>query len=230
MDQITIKFTERLTVFLNKMLDLVPYLLITIIIFATGLVAAYVVKQVTCRLLKAINFDNWSDRMGLAGALRKGRVQMPPSRFIGAFLYWAVVIIFLMIWFGSLGLTVTDTLVSVFFMYLPRFFSAVLIMLFGYILAGFFSRAALIAGVNAGIEHSRLLSEGVRMFLLILIFAMALEQLAIAPKIVFAAFSIFFGGVLLALAIAFGLGGKDAAKEFIDGLRRKREHDDIEHL
>ncbi|MDP2689475.1 MAG: hypothetical protein Q8P48_05115, partial [Deltaproteobacteria bacterium] len=176
------------------------------------------------------NFDKWSDEMGLASALRKGRVKMGPSSFIAAFLYWLVVIVFLMIWFGSLGLTVTDTFVSVFFMYLPRFISALIIMLFGYILAGFFARAALIAGVNAGIEHSRLLSESVRMFILILIFAMALEQLAIAPKIVFAAFSIFFGGALLALALAFGLGGKDAAREFIEHLIKKREKDDIEHL
>lgn len=230
MEKIASIFAERLYVFLNRMLDLVPYLLITIVILAAGFVTAYLVRHMTARVLRAVNFDKWSDEMGLSIALHKGRIKTPPSTVISVFLHWLVIVVFLMIWFGSLGLTVTDTIVAVFFMYLPRFFSAVVIMVLGYLLAGFFSRGALLAGVNAGIEHSRLMSEAVRMFILILIFAMALEQLAIAPKIVFAAFSIFFGGVLLALAIAFGLGGRDAAKELIDDMRKKGEKNDIEHL
>jgi flagellar motor component MotA len=72
----------------------------------------------------------------------------------------------------------------------------------------------------------------VRLLLIVLILAMALEQLQVAPNIVVAAFSIIFGGIVIALAIAFGVGGIEAARRIIEkGATEKREgKDDIQHL
>ena len=109
-----------------------------------------------------------------------------------------------------------DQLVSQFFLYLPRAFSAVLILVIGYVLAGFISRAVLIAAVNSGYQYAKLLAEAVRLLLTVLILAMVLEQLQVAPGIVLAAFSIIFGGIVIALAISFGVGGIDAAKRMIE--------------
>jgi hypothetical protein len=123
-------------------------------------------------------------------------------------------------------------LVSQAVLYLPRMVSAVLLVLLGYLVTGFVSRAVLIAAVNSGYRNSRLIAEGVRLLLTVLILAMSLEQLQVAPSIVLAAFSIAFGGIVLALAIAFGVAGIDAARRvFSDGGEASPpKKKDIEHI
>jgi len=89
----------------------------------------------------------------------------------------------------------------------------------------------LIAAVNSGYHYAKLLAEAIRLLLTVLILAMALEQLQVAPGIVVAAFSIIFGGIILALAISFGVGGIDAARRMIEKEEeRKEEKKDIEHM
>jgi hypothetical protein len=79
-----------------------------------------------------------------------------------------------------------------------------------------------------------LLARSVRLAVILFAVSMAFEQLGIATAIIVAAFSIAFGGVVLALAIAFGLGAKDAAKEFIDKRFKKdpepKKEEEISHL
>ena len=91
----------------------------------------------------------------------------------------------------------------------------------------------MIAAVNSGYHHAKLIAEAARLLLIVLILAMALEQLQIAPGIVIAAFSIIFGGIVLALSIAFGVGGIDAAKRIIEKGTEEEKEDkgrDIEHI
>ncbi|MBI1910435.1 MAG: hypothetical protein HYS21_00370 [Deltaproteobacteria bacterium] len=230
MERINIQFAEHIDAFLDRVSSFIPHLLIILMVLVAGFLIAYVTSFIVSRLLKTFKFDNWSDEVGITGTLKNARITITPTNFVSALLFWIVFAIFFMLGFASLGLNVTNTLVSLFFLYLPRFISAIFIFFFGYFIAGFLARAALLAGVNAGIEYSRLLSNAIRLLILIFVFAMAFEQLSIAPKIVYAAFSIFFGSISLALAIAFGLGGRDAAKRFIEGVKKKRERDETEPL
>ena len=80
----------------------------------------------------------------------------------------------------------------------------------------------MITAVNSGYHYAKILAEAVRLLLIVLILAMSLEQLQIAPGIVIAAFSIVFGGIILALAIAFGIGGIDAARRIINSGESER--------
>jgi flagellar motor component MotA len=109
-----------------------------------------------------------------------------------------------------------------------------MILLVGYVLTGFVSRAVLIAAVNSGYHYAKLLAEAIRLLLTVLVLAMVLEQLKVAPGIVLAAFSIIFGGIVLALAISFGVGGIDAAKRVIERetaeKSKEEKKDDIEHI
>jgi uncharacterized membrane protein YdjX (TVP38/TMEM64 family) len=108
------------------------------------------------------------------------------------------------------------------------------ILLAGYFLSNFTSQAVLIAAVNAGLPPARLIASTARWGILLLAGAMALEQLGIAQHIVVVGFGITWGGVVLAAAIAFGLGGKDLAKEFLErrvaGRSRSDMTDDLRHL
>ncbi|MDO8427019.1 MAG: hypothetical protein Q7T24_05860 [Deltaproteobacteria bacterium] len=228
MDRLADKIAEHLRVFYGKVTGFIPDFLVMLIIVAIGFILASLVKFLLHRVFKAVKFDSWSDEVGLTSAFRISGIRTPPGDFIRLFIYWLLILMFFMAGLTSLRLETVNTLTSLFFLYLPRFFSALLILIFGYFFAGFIARAALLAGVNAGVQYSRLIAASVRLILLILIAAMALEQLSIAPRIVFAAFSIAFGAIALALAIAFGLGARDSARELIEYLiKKRREKDNI---
>jgi hypothetical protein len=218
----------------HKLGAFLPNLLAMLVILIVGITAARLLRAVLVRFLKAIKFDAWADRMGVTSLLRKGDVWAKPSIALGAIFLWVLIIVVLMAALSALRIAAIDNLVAQFFAYLPRAFSAMLILVIGSVLAGFLSRAVLIAAVNSGFHYARLLAEGIRLLLTVLIFAMVLEELKVAPGIVLAAFSIIFGGIVAALAISFGVGGIDAAKRMIERETVEKSEgaakDDIEHI
>jgi hypothetical protein len=216
----------------QKFFKFLPNLFAMLIIILIGIIAARIVRAVLQRLLKAINFDSWSDRMGLTSLMRKGDLWAKPSAAVGAFVFWFLIVVAFMAGLDALQVRAIDNLTSQFVLYLPRVLSAVLILVFGYIVTGFIGRAVLITAVNRGYHFAKLLAEAVRLLLVVLFVAMALEQLQVAPSIVVAAFSIIFGGIVLALAIAFGVGGIDTAKRIIETEPEKKDEGkrDIDHI
>jgi hypothetical protein len=93
---------------------------------------------------------------------------------------------------------------------------ALVILFFGSLAASFFSRAALLAAVNANLPSSRLLSISIRIIISIFTLSMVFEVLGVAEQTMLIAFGTAFGAVMLSLAIAFGIGGKDLAREFLE--------------
>jgi len=209
-----------------------PNLMAMLVIFVLGFAISWALRRVLVKLLDLFHFDRWSDRMGLTAVLRRENLWPKPSLAVGAIVFWASLAFFAMMALSVLKLEAIRLLVSQAVLYLPRMVSAVLLVLLGYLVTGFVSRAVLIAAVNSGYRNSRLLAEGVRLLLTVLILAMSLEQLQVAPSIVLAAFSIAFGGIVLALAIAFGVAGIDAARKVFrdDGEASPAKKNDIEHI
>ncbi len=97
-----------------------------------------------------MNFDVWCDRDGVTAIIRKGDVWARPSEVFGRILFWFIVILSLMIGLSALQLKTIDDLIPQFILYIPRAFSALLILIAGYIFAGFVSRAVLITAVSNG--------------------------------------------------------------------------------
>jgi len=211
-----------------------PNFVAMLIILLTGIFFAWLVKLILQKFLKAVKFDSWSDRMGFTSVMRKGEIWAKPSVALGRAVFWLLVIVTVMISLSSLDYETLNKLIVSFFEYLPRVFTAVLILFTGYVLSGFISRAMLIAMANAGYHYAKLISKAARVLLMLMILAMSMEQLQIAPGIVLAAFSILFGGIVAALSIAFGVGGIDAARRVIEKEStenpKKSNKDNIEHI
>jgi hypothetical protein len=104
----------------------------------------------------------------------------------------------------------------------------------GSLISAFLRRSVLIGAVNAGLPSARLLAGFVHTALMILFAAMALEHLGVGRQIIVVSFTILFGGVVFALSLAFGLAGRDLAREFLDRLARKPPKaagdDDLRHI
>ncbi len=225
---------EPLQDVLFKFKVFLPNLLAMLVILALGILLAKLLRILLVKFLAVVKFDNWSDRMGFTTLMRKGDLWLKPSMVLGAIVFWILVIVTLMVGLSALQVAAIDNLVGQFFSYLPRVFSAAMILVVGYVVASFISRAVLIAAANSGYHYAKLLAEAVRVLLLVMILAMVMEQLQIATSIVLAAFSIVFGGIVVALAIAFGVGGIGTAKRIIEqeiseGTPEKAQ-EDIEHI
>jgi len=102
------------------------------------------------------------------------------------------------------------------FLFLPRLFVALLILFFGLLAASFFSRAALLAAVNANMPSPRVLSLAVRSIIIVFVLSVAFEELGLAEQTMLVAFGLAFGALMLGLAIAFGIGGRDLAQRFLE--------------
>lgn len=209
--------------FLSRIWGFIPNLLAAITIIIIGYIVARVVRGLMERTLCLINFDLIAEKVGIAKILEKGDIARSPTSILVEVLYGLTLFIFIMVGIDALKLEATSQLVNLFFLYLPRLFAALVILVFGYIIANSLSRAVLIASVNADLPYSKTFSEVIRLLILILVIAMALEQLSIAGTILLSAFSIAFGGIVLALALAFGLGGRDVAREILEKRLTKKE-------
>jgi hypothetical protein len=219
-------FNERLEAF-------GPNLLAMLVILAVGLLAALAVRVVVRLVLPRVGFDRFASRAGLTVVLQKGGITSPPSNVMAVALAWAVLGVFVLLAIGALNLEIAMDLVSKSFSYLPQLLIGVAILILGSLVSAFLRRSVLIAAVNAGLPSARLLAGGVHTALMILFVAMALEHLGVGRHIILASFTILFGGVVFALSLAFGLAGKDLAREFLERVARRREEkpgDDLRHL
>jgi len=226
-------FIEPMVAFLKELGDFLPHLVAMIVVLLLGVLIGWAVKTAVFRVLVTAKFDQYSGRVGLSQALTKGGVRETPAHWVGRIAYWVIVLVFLMLGLEVLNLKPVDQFVAQVFSYLPHMLIAVVILIVGFLLGNFFARATLIAAVNAQIQEARFLARAVRIAIILLALAMAFEQLGIAKTVIVATFSITLGGVVLALAIAFGLGARDSAKDFIEKrLKKEREtkEEDFSHL
>jgi mechanosensitive ion channel-like protein len=218
----------------NQILALLPNVLLMVIILSAGWAAAWLGGLLVQRLLRVIGFDRICDRLGVTAAMTRGGVKSDLSDLIGRGVYWVVLISAVVAALSVLNLQPIKEFAHSFLAYIPHLLMSALILLIGYLLSNFVSQAVLIAAVNAGFPLARLVAAASRWGVQLVAIAMALEQLGIARNIVALGFGITLGGVVLAAAIAFGLGAKDLAKEFLEGrLSRTQKsgvQDDLRHL
>ena len=227
--------TDSFKKFFEKVITFFPNLLAMITILVIGFFIAWIFKMLVLRFLRAIQFDRVSERWGLTAILSKGGIVFSPANLLSRFFYWVIVLITLILGINALEVAATQNLVAQFFNYLPNVFAAILILVIGYLVAIFSGQAALIAAVNAQMESAKMLSRAIRWFIITLSLTMALYHLGIAEKVITAAFVILFGGTVLALAIAFGWGGRELAKDFLERLYKREtkkddEPDRISHI
>jgi len=224
---------KTLAGFGERLADFGPNLLAMLLLVTVGILASAAIRVLVRVVLPRLGFDRFSQRSGLTLILQKGGITRPASAVVASLLAWAVLGVFVLLAIGSLNLQFAMDLVSRTFTYLPQLLIAAALILLGSLVAAFVRRSVLIAAVNAGLHSAQLLARGAHTALMVLFVAMALEHLGVGRQILVASFTIAFGGVVLALAIAFGLAGRDLAREFLEDLLRKREPrgpDELKHL
>jgi hypothetical protein len=196
--------------FATAFAQFVPRLIAATIIFAAGFVVALALRRVIYSMLVSMHFDRLAQRTGASDMLRNAGLPVA-ELVIAKIVFWIVWIGFIVSAVDTLQFAPFEGLVQEFFRFVPRFLIALLVFTLGFLIGNFLWRATLLAAVNAGVPGARLLSGALRLLVI----------------------AITFGAPMLGAAIAFGLGGRDAAKQLIERQFRaskERESDAAPHL
>ncbi|HEY3325947.1 MAG TPA: hypothetical protein VGK14_02115 [Novimethylophilus sp.] len=212
-------FLTSLNEFWMQAAAFLPKLLAVIVILFVGWVIAMVARTGIRRLLQLARFDNLASKSGLEAFLKHGGIDLTLAGIISEVVYWMVILLFIITSANALGMReVADMLNSV-ANYLPRIIGAIFVLIFGTLLARFINRLVFAWLYGIKFEGALAISTSAEYAIQLFALFVALEQLNIGTQLLTALFVIVFGAVFLALAIAFGLGGRDRAARLIDDMQ-----------
>jgi len=207
---------------LTRIMAYLPVLLGALVILIVGWIVAKIIRSIVNGVLKVVRFDALADKAGISEVLRKGDLKITARQVVSSLVYWLIIIMVLVMVANALGLPKASDILSNLFAYVPKVIAALLVLVVAMFLASFVSGIVLTVAGNAKLPKPELLAGISRWAIIIFAVTISLAQLGIAPLLVTATFNIILGGVCLALALAFGLGGKDAAARYLEELKQKR--------
>jgi hypothetical protein len=211
----------------DRLAALIPAVVVLVALLVLGLLIGWVARVLVTRLARAVGVDRHLERWGISASLRKSGILRPPSDVLGLVTLWGIFVVFASVGVDSLALPGAPGATAFLLSFLPPLFAAVLILVVGWLVANFLSQGLLIAAVNARLPEARLLARAAHWGVLLFAGATALTHLGIGKEMVLVAFGITFGGLVAALALAFGLGGRALARDIL-ARRLRREAPPVE--
>jgi hypothetical protein len=202
-------------------LRFIPSLLAAIIVFVIGWLIAEAIGKLISRVLNILRLNQVFEKANWREALEAAEIRLDISEFIGSIIKWILVIVFLSISVEILGLVQFAALLGELINWLPNLVIAVAIFVVAVIVADLLNRVIRASVKKIGVRYAGFLGTLVRWAIYIFALLAILLQLEVAPAIIETIVMGFVGMIALSLGLAFGLGGKDAAAQFIEDLKRK---------
>jgi hypothetical protein len=214
-EMIISELTQAMHELIRDFAHVLPRIIVLVIIAFIGWVFAYLLKLFLRSILRLIKFDKLSENAGASQLLTKAALPSA-TELVSRFVFWMAWLGLILAGVSVLGIFGLEEQIDKLLLFLPRLFVALFTMFFGLLAASFFSRATLLAAVNANLPSPRLLSVSVRTIIIIFVLSLAFEEVGVAEQTMLLAFGIVFGALMFGLAIAFGIGGKDLAQQFLE--------------
>lgn len=215
MDQVDI-FVASLTSFWTQLASFIPQLIAALLLLFLGWMLAKVARSGVRRLLTTLKFDKITEKSGLEAFMQHAELELSLAGLLSNLVYWLIILVMIVTVANSLGLQMVAELFNKVVLYIPNVIVAILVLVFGTILARFINRLVFAWLNNMEFEGALTVSTFSEYAMMVFVFFIAMEQLQIANELLTAAFIIAFGAIGLAFAIAFGLGAKDWATRVID--------------
>ena len=217
-------FVSSLASFWTQLASFIPQLLGAILALVLGWMLAKLARTGVMRLLVLLKFDKATEKSGLESFMQHAELELSVATLLGNLVYWLIILVMIVTVANSLGLSMVADLFNKVVLYIPNVIVAILVLVFGTILARFINRLVFAWLSNMEFQGALTVSTFSEYAMLVFVFFMALEQLQIANELLTAAFIIGFGAVGLAFAIAFGLGGKEWAGRVIEKVVNQKRH------
>lgn len=207
-------FTE---IFLN--------ILVMVIVMIGGVIISWLIRKLVEKALLLLRFDKWAEESGVLNFLQKGGIKSSPSTILSKIVYWIFIISFFSFGLNFIGITQFSEYASRISSALPVIVASVVIIIIGIIFSNFMGRLIFMTCENANIRYGDIISKAVRIFLIIITFGIVFEYIGIGNTIITVSFLIIFGGVIMALSLALGIGLSNVVGEFIkEHLKTKDEN------
>jgi len=207
---------EPLQVLLRQAGEFLPRLALAVLVLLAGWLFAKAVRFAVVRGLRAINFNVLTERAGMDGFLAQGGIATDTTGIFGVLVYWLVILAALVIAFNGLGLTYITDLLGKVVLFVPKIIVALVILAFGAYFARFVGGTIVTYCRNVGVRDADLLGKVAQYALIAFVVLIALDQMNVGGDIVRQSFLILLAGVVFALALAFGIGGKDWAAGLLE--------------
>lgn len=202
-------------------LNFIPNLVGALIVFVIGWFIAVGVGKLISTILEKLKFNKIFEKTGWTEALAKAEVKVNPAEFIGAICKWILVIVFLLAAVEILGFSQFASLLRSVILWLPNLIVAIAILVVAVILADILEKIVKASVAKMEIGYTGFLGTVIKWAIYIFAVLTILLQLGIATSFINTLVMGFVGMIALALGLAFGLGGKDAAAKLIEDLRQK---------
>lgn len=202
-------------------LGFIPNLIGAIIVFVIGWFIAIAIGKLVAEILNRLKFNQIFETVSWKKALEKAELKINVSEFIGAIAKWVLIIVFLKIAVGILGWTDFSLLLGQLIAYLPNVVVAALIFVVAVIVADILAKVVVVTVESAKFAYSHLAGEIVRWSIWIFAALVILHQLGIGKPLIETLFMGLVAILVIALGLAFGLGGKDVAAGILENLRKR---------
>lgn len=197
-------------------------LIVAILIVILGWVIGSLLSKAVAHLIKAVKLDKALEVAGAKDLVRKSGFELNSGLFLGELVKWYVIVVSFITVFDILGLQVVNTFLrGVVLAYIPQVIAAVLILLVAIVVASVLQKTVVASAKAAGFSNAALLGTITKWAIWVTAFLAALIQLDIAVRIIELLFMGFMIALSLALGLSFGLGGKEAAKDYIEKIRKE---------
>jgi hypothetical protein len=207
---------EPVRAFLVQVGAFLPRLALAVVVVIAGWLLAKGVRFAVERGLRAINFNVLTERAGMDGFLQQGGIRSDTTAILALIVYWLVILAALIVGSNSLGLAQVTELLRDVVLFLPKVVVALLILAFGAYFARFIANAVITYCRNIGLQDAELLARLAQYAIIAFVVLIALDHLEVGGRLIHQSFLIVLGGVVLALALAFGLGGREWAAHLLE--------------
>ncbi|GAC1359660.1 MAG: hypothetical protein PVS3B1_36230 [Ktedonobacteraceae bacterium] len=194
----------------------IPKLFGFLIILLIGWLVATAIEKAVTFLLRKVGFDRLGERIGLTKLESQMNIRMDAAGILGRLVYWFIFLIFLVPAVDALGLTSVSALLGQIIGYLPNVFVAILVLFLGSLAATFVADIVRGATASSRVGNPNLFANIARYAILGFVALIALEQLQIATALLNILFTAIVGATALAAGLAFGLGGQDTARKYLN--------------
>jgi hypothetical protein len=220
MDQLQ-PFAESIRLFWFQFINMMPRVATAFVLLTVGWLIARLIRKATIRVLKLIRIDVLAEKTGVEDFLLQGGVRYTTVTLIANMLYWFILFTVTLAVLSSMGLTTAADLFGKMLLYIPNVIVALLLLMFGTVFAKFVQGVSFTYLNNMGISGAQIISTVAQWAILLFVVSTALEQLSIGGQVLVSAFQIAFGALCLALALAFGLGGREWAAHILEKMWKK---------
>jgi small-conductance mechanosensitive channel len=208
-----------------QIIEFAPKVIAMLAVLIVGYIIARLIGKLVTTICEKLGLQTAAERGGLVQSMRSGGIERTVPQILGTITFWALIAFFFMVAVDILGLTPVSEAIGKVVNYLPRVFTATVMVVIGLLLAKFLHGVIATSADRVGINYAAQLANGVYYVLTIMVFIAAFEQLDIKFGPLTNLLLIGFGGLAVAFGLAVGLGGRDVMAGILAGYYvRQRMH------